>query len=94
MWNSSASQAFENDPTLKDILAATYTSSRRRNYAVINGADNSILTMAEELLQQGLNLLLIGNDSTRLEQLKDDLMDTITSDHDQEQAPHLSIEFI
>ena len=50
MWSSRISNAFDNDSTLKDILAATYTSSTRRNYAVINGADKSILLVGKELI--------------------------------------------
>lgn len=81
MWSSSVSQTFENDPTLKDILAATYTSSRRRNYAVINGADKSMLPLLEELVQQSLNLLLIGNDEATLEYLKEELGDILKEDN-------------
>lgn len=94
MWSSSASQAFENDPTLKDILAATYTSSRRSNYAIVNGTDKSIMTIWEELLDQGFNLLLIGNNNDTLEQVKEELMDHIVPDNDQEEAAHLTIEHI
>ena len=71
------SQAFENDPTLKDILAATYTSSRRSNYAILNGADKSILPLAEELVQQSLNIFMIGNDEQVLEQVKEELQDVL-----------------
>jgi hypothetical protein len=94
MWSSTASQAFENDPTLKDILAATYTSSRRINYAVFNGVDKTVIPMAEELLQQSFNLLLIGNDKTTLEQVKEELIDGITPENDDEQAPNLTVDFI
>ena len=96
MWNSSASQAFENDPTLKDILAATYTSSRRINYAVCNGVDMSTLTILEELLQQSFNLLLIGDDSKVLEQVKAELLDSIAPENEDEaeQAPNLTIDYI
>jgi len=73
MWSSSISNAFDNDPTLKDILAGTYTSSRRSNYAVLNGADKTILPIAEELIQQGFNIFMIGNDSKVLERVKEDL---------------------
>ena len=52
MWSNRISNAFDNDSTLKDILTATYTSSTRRNYAVIKGADKSILAVGEELIQK------------------------------------------
>ena len=77
MYSSSVSQTFENDPTLKDILAATYTSSRRSNYAIINGADKSMFPLLEELVQQSFNLLLIGNDKNALEYLKDECQDVL-----------------
>lgn len=77
MWSSSVSQAFDNDPTLKDILASTYTSSRRRNFAVVNGADKSLMPLLEELIQQSFNLLLIGNDEATLEYLKDEWKDIL-----------------
>lgn len=93
MWNSSVSQAFDNDPTLKDILAATYTSSRRSNYAIVNGTDKTFIPVGEELLQQGFNLLLIGNDKNTLESIKEDLEDSLTHDEG-EDAPKLTIEFI
>lgn len=51
------------------------TSSRRNNYAVINGADKSIIPVAEELVQQGFNILMIGNDSNILDQVKEELVD-------------------
>lgn len=89
MWTSSVSNAFDNDPTLKDILAATYTSSRRSNYAVINGVDRGIIPIAEELIQQGFNILMIGNDTNILEQVKDDLIDTA-----KDYEVNLTIEFM
>lgn len=89
MWSSSISNAFNDDPTLKDILAATYTSSRRSNYAVINGADKSILPLAEELVQQGFNIFMIGNDNDVLEMVKEELKD-ISKEH----MLNLSIEYM
>ena len=77
MWNSSVGNAFENDPSLKDILASTYTSSRRSNYAVINGADKSVIPIAEELIKQTFNLFMIGNDENTLEHIKDELSDVL-----------------
>lgn len=89
MWNSSVSNAFENDPTLKDILAATYTSSRRSNYAVINGADKSVIPIAEELIKQTFNLFMIGNNENTLQHIKDDLSDILT-----ENELNLNIQYI
>ena len=89
MWSSSISNAFDNDPTLKDILAATYTSSTRRNYAVINGADKSILPVGEELIQQGFNIFMIGNDTNILDQVKEEL-----SDISKENQMNLAIDYI
>lgn len=89
MWSSSVSQAFDNDPTLRDILASTYTSSRRRNYAIVNGADKSMMPLLEELVQQSLNLLLIGNDEATLEYLKDEIKDIL-----EEKELNLTTEYI
>ena len=52
MWSSRISNAFDNDSALKDILIPTYISSTRKNYAVINGTDKSILPVGEELIQK------------------------------------------
>ena len=89
MWSSSVSNAFDNDPTLKDILAATYTSSTRRNYAVLNGVDKSILPVGEELIQQGFNIFMIGSDATVLDQVKEELIDI-----SKENQMNLAIDYI
>jgi hypothetical protein len=69
MFTSSVGNAFDNDPTLKEILAATYTSSRQKNYAVINGASRDMVVVAEELLEQGFNLFLIGKNQDEMERV-------------------------
>lgn len=92
MWSSSVSNTFENDPTLKDILAATYTSSRRSNYAVLNGVDKSIIPVAEELVQQGFNIFMIGNDNDVLEQVKEDLSDIAKENDLNLNIQHISVQ--
>lgn len=92
MWSSSVSNTFENDPTLKDILAATYTSSRRSNYAVLNGVDKSIIPVAEELVQQGFNIFMIGNDNDVLEQVKEDLSDIAKDNELNLNIQHISVQ--
>ena len=77
MFTSSVQNTFENDPTLKEILAATYTSSRRKNYAVLNGVNRDMTVIAEELLEQGFNLFLIGTSQEDLEKVNYSLREVL-----------------